>query len=114
MAASKARELPASWIAPVSRALADPNGDVTAAAVAVARAVPPSKEASASMNEALMRVAHDANRPKEVRLDALAAVSGGLSSVERRSVRVGVRISGAGDPRHDSSGRGNRARERDP
>ena len=81
MAASKARELPASWIEPVSRALADPNGDVTAAAVAVARAVPPSKEASASMNEALLRVAHDANRPKEVRLDAVAAVSGGLSSV---------------------------------
>ncbi len=81
MAASKARELPASWVEPVSRGLADSNGDVAAAAVAVARAVPPSKEASASLNEVLLRVAHDVRRPKDVRLDALAAVSGGLSSV---------------------------------
>jgi putative heme-binding domain-containing protein len=54
---------------------------VTSAAVAVARAVPPAADASAALNESLLRVAHDGSNAAGVRLDALAAVNGGLPGV---------------------------------
>jgi putative membrane-bound dehydrogenase-like protein len=81
MAASKARELPQSWVAPLTRALAA-GGDVTRAAVAVARALPPPKDASAGLSDALVGVARDSANPTDVRLDALAGVPGGLQSVD--------------------------------
>jgi putative heme-binding domain-containing protein len=81
MAASHARELPTSWIAPLSSALEAGDADVVAAAVAAARALPPSKEAGTPLNEALLRVARNADTASDVRLEALAAVSGGLPSV---------------------------------
>ena len=81
MAASQARELPRSWVGPLSQALAG-GGDVTRAAVGVARAVPPAADAAAALNAALVGVARDVSHPLDLRLDALAAVAGGLQSVE--------------------------------
>jgi putative membrane-bound dehydrogenase-like protein len=81
MAASKARELPQPWIVPLTKALAA-GGDVTRAAVATARALPAPKDAGPGLNEALVKVARDAGNPGDVRLDALAAVAGGLQSVD--------------------------------
>jgi putative membrane-bound dehydrogenase-like protein len=81
MAASHARELPRPWIAPLSRALTTGRSDVIRAAVAVARAVPPPADASAGLNEALIRLARARGNDGDVRLDALAAVTGGLPSV---------------------------------
>jgi putative membrane-bound dehydrogenase-like protein len=81
MAASQARELPRPWIAPLSRALTSGSPDVIRAAVAVTRAQPPAADASAALNADLIRVAGDGANAADVRLDALAAVAGGLSSV---------------------------------
>ena len=83
MARTRAKELPSSWIAPLLRALAGRDLDVTRQAVSVARAVPPSKDAVADLQAALLHVARDNPWPIEVRLDALAAVPGGLTSVDR-------------------------------
>ena len=82
MAASHARELPRPWNAPLSRALTSGTPDVTRAAVGVARAVPPPADASAVLNEALIGVARDGGNGPDVRLDALAAIVGGLPSVD--------------------------------
>ena len=81
MALSQARELPRPWIAPLSQALAG-GGDVTPAAVAVARAVPPPADMAATLNEALLGVARNASYPIDLRLDALAGIAGGLPSVD--------------------------------
>ena len=83
MARTRAKELPATWIAPLVRALGGIDLDVTRHAVSVARAAPPSKDAAADLQAALLRVGRDSARPIEVRLDALAAVPGGLASVDR-------------------------------
>src|SRR6185503_844435 len=77
MAAGRARELPRSWIEPLSRALTSDSPDAIRAAVVVPRAVPPAAEASAGLNASLLRVARDGSMGAEVRLDALAAVTGG-------------------------------------
>ena len=81
MALSQARELPRPWIGPLSQALAG-GGEVTRAAVAVARAVPPPADTAATLNEALLGVARNASHPIDLRLDALAGIAGGLPSVD--------------------------------
>ena len=81
MATSQARELPASWSDPLTKALTA-GGDVTRAAVAVARAVPPAADTAQPLTEALLSVARDEQNPVDLRLDALAAIPGGLRTVD--------------------------------
>jgi putative heme-binding domain-containing protein len=81
MAGSHARELPKNWIEPVSRALSSDDQEVVRAAVAAVRAMPPAADASAGINDALLRVARDRRVAGEVRLDALAAVTGGVAEL---------------------------------
>jgi len=83
MARTRAKELPSRWIAPLVRALAGGEIEVTRSAVAVARAAPPSKDAAADLHAALLRVARDSASPLDVRIDALAALAGGLTSVDQ-------------------------------
>ena len=82
MAMTRAKELPPVWIAPLVRALAGSDLDVKRHAVAVVRAAPPSKDAAAELTAALLRVARDTAVPIGVRLDAVAAIPGGLTRVE--------------------------------
>jgi putative membrane-bound dehydrogenase-like protein len=84
MAKARIKTLPASWIAPIIRALESRDVELTSHAVAVARATPASDEAAPQMYAALLRVAHDESRPEEVRLGALGAIGGGLTSVDRQ------------------------------
>ena len=81
MARTRAKELPSVWIAPLVRALAGRDPEVTRHAVAVVRAAPPSNAATAELNAALLRVARDNAAALGVRLDALAAIRGGLAPV---------------------------------
>ena len=83
MARTRAKELPATWIAPLVGALGGGDLDVTRHAVSVARAAPASKDAASDLQAALLRVGRDSARPIEVRLDALAAVPGGLATVDQ-------------------------------
>jgi putative heme-binding domain-containing protein len=83
MARTRAKELPAPWITPLARALAAGEIEVTRAAISVARAAPPSKDAAAVVHEALVRLARDSAAPLDVRIDALAALPGGLTRVDQ-------------------------------
>jgi putative heme-binding domain-containing protein len=76
-------ELPAGWIAPLVRALDGRELEVRRSAVSVARAAPPAKDAAADLHAALLRVARDSASPLDVRIDALAALGGGLTSVDQ-------------------------------
>ena len=65
------------------RALAGRELEVTRSAISVARAAPPSKDAAADLHAALLRVARDSASPLDVRIDALAALPGGLTRVDQ-------------------------------
>jgi putative membrane-bound dehydrogenase-like protein len=73
-AATRIRELPAAWASAVQRALADSNEEVVRHAVSVARTLPPN--AASQFEDALMRLARESNRTREIRLQALSAVPG--------------------------------------
>lgn len=84
MANSRVKEVPAIWIAPLVRALADRDGEVMRYAVSAARAMPSSssKETAPDLRLALLRVARDRSRTIEIRLDALAAIHEGLTALD--------------------------------
>lgn len=83
MSGTRAKELPASWIGPVVRALAAREADVARAAISVARAAAPSKDAAGTVHAALLGLARDGAFPLDVRIDALAALPGGLTRVDQ-------------------------------
>jgi putative membrane-bound dehydrogenase-like protein len=82
MARTRAKELPLSWIPSLVEALSSRDLDVTRLALSVARAAPPSKDATLAIETTLLRVARNAALPLDVRLDALGALHGGLTSVD--------------------------------
>jgi putative membrane-bound dehydrogenase-like protein len=83
MTRTRAKELPTAWIAPLTRALAGHDVEVTRSAILVARAAPPAKDAAADLQAALLRVARDTALPLDVRIDALTAFPGGVTRVDQ-------------------------------
>ena len=88
MAKTRAKEMPASWLAPIVRALSAEDVDLTRQALSVARAVPVSQLAATELATALLRIASNGSTPLDLRLEALAAVPGGLSSVDSNTFDV--------------------------
>ncbi len=82
MARSRAKELPAVWLAPLIAGLTGGDPELARASVAVARASPPAPSAAPELKDALLRVARDAATPVDVRLDALATIEAGLTPVD--------------------------------
>jgi putative membrane-bound dehydrogenase-like protein len=82
MAKARVKTLPASWVAPINRALESPDGELTEHAIGVLRATAVPDESTSQISAALLRVAHDASRPDGLRLSALSAIPGGLTSVD--------------------------------
>jgi putative heme-binding domain-containing protein len=82
MAKAAAKEMPAAWAAGLADALAATEPEIRSEAVATARALPVPKESSPALSAALVRVARDRQAPTPIRLEALAAISGGLSLVD--------------------------------
>jgi len=76
---TRLKQVPTAWAGALSRALASTNDDVTREAVAVARAAPAGKGAVIELQSALLHVARDTTRTREVRLNALTAMSGATS-----------------------------------
>ena len=72
-AATRVKELPVSWSDALARALTSTDEAVTRQAMSVARAVPAGKAGSATLADALLRLARDAGRAPEIRVDALSA-----------------------------------------
>jgi putative membrane-bound dehydrogenase-like protein len=81
MARTRAKELPSSWIDPLLRALRGDDLDLTRQAISVARVAPASKADALDLEPTLLQVARRGSLPIDVRLDALAAVHGRLTSV---------------------------------
>jgi putative heme-binding domain-containing protein len=74
--------LPAAWVDALIREL--PGGDpgLVALAVAAARSLPAPEHRAPALQAALLAAARDTAHPISLRLDALAAVDGGLAAVD--------------------------------
>ena len=76
------KEAPSAWLAGIARHLAGSDGELVRAAVAAARSFASVPEGGAALGAALWQVARSSSTPDEVRLDALAAIPGGLKAIE--------------------------------
>jgi putative heme-binding domain-containing protein len=83
MTKARIKTLPASWMLSIFRALESRDSELTSHAIAVARAIPTPDDATSQMYAALLRVARDESRPDEVRLSAMGAMHGSLTTVDR-------------------------------
>jgi putative membrane-bound dehydrogenase-like protein len=82
MARSGLKEAPQEWTKGLTEMLTSAEGKMLGEAVSTARAVPAPKAGGEQIAAALLRVADTDGVPATVRLEALAAVPGGLSSVK--------------------------------
>ncbi len=82
MAQARLKTTPESWIGPLRRAVASHNAAVVAEAVRTARSltVPPTE--AGELAAALVKIARSGERDPDLRLDALAAVPGGLAEAD--------------------------------
>ncbi len=78
---SSLKETPEAWIAALTSVLAESDPQIIEQAVLAARALPASKAPDAGLVTALLAVAERAESSATVRLNALAAVPGGLAEV---------------------------------
>jgi putative membrane-bound dehydrogenase-like protein len=81
MAQSGLKQAPKEWLDGVSAVLKGGDAGMVRQAVATARTVAVTREADDGLGAALQAVGSNAGMPIEVRLDALAAVPGGLVAV---------------------------------
>jgi putative membrane-bound dehydrogenase-like protein len=75
------KQVPSSWISGLAATLDSdpPDTELIPLSVAAARALPISHARSSQLSPGLIRIAADSGNPDELRLNALAAVPGGLS-----------------------------------
>ena len=81
MSAARPKELPPTWADALAQIIEGGDGDLLTVAVLAARNVPPQKATFAHLNEALLAAAGSVDASTQTRLDALAAVFGGLPQV---------------------------------
>lgn len=82
MARSALKEMPPAWAATLGRLTAVRDPDIIAEAIAVARSLPVSERIAPAMSRALLTVSRHRTLPAQIRLEALAAVPGGLTRVD--------------------------------
>ncbi|HEY4312239.1 MAG TPA: PVC-type heme-binding CxxCH protein [Pirellulales bacterium] len=82
MAQAGRKNLPGAWVTPLVAVLNSGDDALLPAAVAVARAMPAAADQAAELRAALIAAAADEKLNVGVRLDALAAVPGGLADVQ--------------------------------
>ena len=87
VARTRVKTLPPTWMAPLDTVLAMNDNDVVALAVSVARPIPVVKDAPSPLHSSLVRVARDAARPLDIRLDAVAAAQDPGSPINLTSLR---------------------------
>jgi putative membrane-bound dehydrogenase-like protein len=81
MAQSGLKETPKTWLATWVRIVGSDDADLVHQAVVAARSLPAPKEGATELAGALMQVGRDDPAAVGLRLEALAAVPGGISSV---------------------------------
>ena len=82
MARARLRTLPQVWAVPLASLLTAGEDRTSQLALAVLRASPPGPADAPVIEAALVGVGRDAHRPVALRVEALAAASGGLPRVE--------------------------------
>lgn len=82
IAQANLKETPASWIQAVTKALGSTDADVVNDAVLTARALPAGKQRPEGLINALLTLAGNPQTPDALRLNALAAVPGGITDVK--------------------------------
>ncbi|WP_337176605.1 PVC-type heme-binding CxxCH protein [Paludisphaera sp.] len=82
MAQARPRDVPAPWIAARAAALSGPDADHARRAVAATRALTPAPDKAGALAAPLLALAGREDLPADARLEALAAVPGGLAKVE--------------------------------
>ncbi len=81
MAQARLKTLPGSWVAPLTGLLTASDARTPERVLAVLRASPPDKADAPAIDAALLGVGRDGSQPAALRLEALAAMSGGLPRV---------------------------------
>ncbi|ODU01215.1 MAG: dehydrogenase, partial [Planctomycetes bacterium SCN 63-9] len=82
MALARPKEIPASWVKALAAILSkDQGGSLAGPTISTARALAISKEKGGTLGAGLLAMGNDANAPAPLRLEALAAVPGGLAPV---------------------------------
>jgi putative membrane-bound dehydrogenase-like protein len=79
------KQLPSSWVVALLPLLKQRDAALAGNAVAVFRAIPPGKSQAAEVGRALIELASIPDLPAEIRLEALAAVPGGLPQVDSQT-----------------------------
>ncbi len=82
MTRARQKTLPGLWAAPLTGLLLASEAGTPERVLAVLRASPPAPADAPVIDAALLGVGRDGNRPVALRLEALAAVTGGLQRVE--------------------------------
>jgi putative heme-binding domain-containing protein len=82
MAVANLKTAPAIWTPAIGTCLAEKDEALVRLAVATARALPQAKTNAPNFFKALLEIGADTTRAADLRLEALAAVPGGLRSVE--------------------------------
>jgi putative membrane-bound dehydrogenase-like protein len=81
------KEAPSRWAEAITAALQHNDPAVVRHGVAAARTLPAPKQGGPALTAALLKLAHDPKTGADMRLDALAAVPGGLSEVDGDTFR---------------------------
>src|SRR5207245_3655948 len=77
------KEAPIKWVAGVAAILGSNDAELLREAVLTARSLRVSKPKAEQLPAALLKVARNDKHPAALRVNALAAVPGGLASVEK-------------------------------
>lgn len=78
MRRSELKEMPASWLEALTLIVEQGDADLAPAAIGTLRTIPV-KAAADNLKTGLLRLASDSKRPAPVRVEALAAIPGGVS-----------------------------------
>jgi putative heme-binding domain-containing protein len=81
MGRSTVKEMPASWISSLETALAQNKDKVLSELVTTIRAIPFGKQRPEGLTQALVRIAEDSQVEQTLRIQAAAAVPGGLATL---------------------------------
>jgi len=84
MAGAGLKDTPQRWLDELTLVLADTSAPLVRQAALTARALPWPKGGHAALAEALGHVGRNTGAPADVRVEALAAIPGGLASVDAR------------------------------
>ncbi len=98
MAGASLKETPATWIDALVAALQPGEPAVQRQAVSTARALSAAKTRSGDLASSLERIGRNGSQPTETRLEALAAIPGGLANVDEPILTLWLGNAAASQP----------------